>query len=211
MLHHRLPQFSRLSQDWASRTVFLLGGGPSLSGFDFLALQGRGVVVAINDALLAAPWANCAFTIDMVWLGQRRVAIVEFVARGGEMVAAVPDRYCDGQPGVTYVERVPGVWLSENGAQIYTGDNSGFAALGMAIMRGAARIALLGYDMTGPGHFHGGYPWPCRFGAANYSRWARSFQVLAVQARNRGIHVINCNPNSAVDCFPVGRWEDVAE
>lgn len=211
MLYPRPPRFARMSRDWDGRSVFLLGGGPSLRGFDFLALQERGIVVAINDAIRAVPWADCGFTIDVTWLGQRQQDIAEFVRGGREMLAAVPASYMRGQAGVRYVERQPGAWLSDTMTTVYTGDNSGFAALGMAMQRGAKRIALLGYDMTVPGHFHAGYPWVSRYGAQDYGRWAAMFGVLATFAKQNGVSIINCNPASAVACFPFGSWEEVAE
>jgi hypothetical protein len=203
--------FARLARDWTGRSVFLLGGGPSLRGFDFERLRGRGVVIAINDAIRAAPWADCAVTIDTVWLRNRAGELADFMARGGEVVAAVPEHHPQDQAGIRYLSRRRGAWLSQDADSLHTGENSGFAALGMAIMRGAGRIALLGYDMNGPGHFHAGYAWHCRYGAGDYPRWARMFSVLAHEARLRKIDVVNCNPNSAVRAFRFGRWEDMAE
>lgn len=194
---------------WAGRTVFLLGGGPSLRGFDFDRLKGRGVVVAINDAVLHAPWADAVFTIDTVWLQRRRGSLTEFE---GERIAAVPpDWDRSAWTGFTLLRRVQRPGLSRGMDAIYTGDNSGFAALGLAIMRDAARIALLGYDLTGPGHWHEGYEWRSRYGHADYQRWASYFPVLAEAARQRGVRVINCNPASGVRCFEFGYFEDIAE
>lgn len=201
----------RLEQDWAGRTVFLIGGGPSLRGFDFGAVRGRGIVVAINDAMFAAPFADVVFSIDAVWLMNRHHALLGYAERGGHLVAAVPCNPAWPVPGATYVLRRKGAWLSGNPGELFTGDNSGFGALGMALMRGARRVALLGYDMAGPGHFHKGYEWRCRFGEADYPRWASYFPALAVQARDRGVDVVNCNPESAIRCFRFGSWEDVAE
>lgn len=200
--------FDRLTRDWAGRSVLLLAGGPSLRGFDFEQLRGKGIVVAINDAIFAAPFADCAFTIDMVWLRNRAEALASF---SGEKVAAVPADYADPQPGLRYFLRVCQAGKSVDPITIYTGENSGFAALDMAISRGASRIALLGYDLTGPGHFHRGYAWGSRFGANCYRQWAQYFTALAGPAAARGVQVINCNHRSAIRCFPFGRWEDVAE
>lgn len=193
---------------WAGRTVVLLGGGPSLRGFDFTRLRGSGaVVVAINEAALSAPWADACLTIDTVWL-QRRSA---FVARfSGEAIAIVP-RATQLPPGATRLDRDPEAGLSFDARRVMTGGNSGFAALGLAMMRGAARIALLGYDMTGPGHWHGGYDWRSRYGVRNYPQWSRAFRVLADEAAARGFEIVNFNPHSAIACFPQRPRDEVVE
>lgn len=199
--------FGRLTRDWEGRTVFLLGGGPSLRGFDFASLQGRGVVVAINDAFRVAPWASEVFSIDTVWLRNRERELHAFA---GRIVAAVPDNFETTLPGL-WLHRRRGPWISDDMSEIRTGDNSGFAALGMAAMRGASRIALLGYDMNGPGHFHAGYPWHCRFGSNCYPTWVRFFSRIARPLHARGVRVVNCNPRSAIRCFKFGTVDDVAE
>ncbi len=199
--------FDRLEADWAGRSAILIGGGPSLAGFDFGRLRGQAVVVAINDAIRAAPWADVAFTIDRVWLQCRAR---EFAAFAGEKVAVVPRTHPE-MPGVRQFWRYPGAALSHDPRAIHSGANSGFAALGMTLMRGAARIALLGYDMGAPGHFHAGYEWPSPTGAPDYPAWAAGFAVLAAAAAERGQIVINCNPHSTVRCFRFGAVEEVFE
>ncbi|MHB2169958.1 hypothetical protein [Alsobacter sp. R-9] len=199
----------RLEADWAGRTVYLIGGGPSLKGFDFQVLRGRGIVVAINDAILAAPWADVAFSIDTVWIRNRVEALRDW---GGEFVAAVPQGY-EPPEGVRgrFLQRKQGTGVSPLPWIIMTGDNSGYAALSMALMRGAARVALLGYDMTTPGHWHEGYNWRSRYGARDYPRWAAMFGTLAVAAKARGVDVVNCNPQSRVRAFRFGQPLEIAE
>jgi len=196
--------YSTVPRDWIGRTVYLIGGGPSLKGFDFERLRGKGIVVAINDAMLALPWADCVFTIDTVWLRQRARLLRSFK---GEKLAAVPPDFNAAPPGFRYVRRLSGPGFCEGGAAIWTGDNSGYAALHMALQRGAARIALLGYDLTSPGHWHNGYAWTCR--TTDYAAWASHFYRLAVAAGET--QVVNCNPLSGIRCFAFGEPENIAE
>lgn len=197
-----------LTQDLVSRSVYIIGGGPSLRGFDFESLRGRGHVIAVNDAIFAAPFADTAFTIDIIWLANRVNALRHF---GGEMIAAVPAEFDPVDAPVRYVVRQQGADLSDNMGVVYTGDNSGFAALGMAMMRGASKIALLGFDMTGPGHFHAGYTWRSRYGVRDYPQWARAFYHLNRIARERNTKIINCNRASGIRCFAYGTPNDIAE
>lgn len=191
---------------WTNRSVFLIGGGPSLTGFDFECLRGRGVVVAINDAFRYVPWADACFSIDMLWLRNRATELRTFT---GERIAAVPDyfRFQPQLPFLTKYRRVSRVGF--NRTNIYTGDNSGYAALHLALMRNAARVALLGFDMNKPGHWHKGYEWISP--DPQFRVWAANFSVLALQAMRQGTRVINCNPASAVTAFPFADWQEIAE
>jgi hypothetical protein len=49
---------------WEGEPCFIIGGGPSLKGFDFNRLRGQGRVIAINRALEYAPWADVVFFMD---------------------------------------------------------------------------------------------------------------------------------------------------
>lgn len=54
---------------WAGQTAFILGGGPSLKGFDVERLRGRGKVIGVNNAGIdLAPWCNVLFWADKRWL-----------------------------------------------------------------------------------------------------------------------------------------------
>lgn len=197
-------RFSALTPDWRGQAVYLIGGGPSLAGFDFERLHGKGIVVAVNDAMFHAPFANAVFTIDTVWL-RRRVAALQGFA--GEKIAALPDNWRRHVPaGVIALRRINAPGLSPDMGAIYTGGNSGHGALGMSLMRGAAEVYLLGFDMDRAGHFHGGYEWDCRFGAADYPVWAGMFSMIAGQSAGR---VFNCNRKSAIRCFPFADIDEV--
>ncbi|MBX9757215.1 MAG: hypothetical protein K2Y29_00450 [Beijerinckiaceae bacterium] len=165
-------------------------------------------MIAVNDAMLHAPWADVVFSIDTVWLRRRQAALMQFA---GEKVMAVPaaprSMFIPPLPGVRYLRRVSAVGLSVDPGAIASGFNSGYGALGMAIMRGASEVFLLGYDMNGPGHFHRGYDWFCRFGVRQYPTWAAMFSRLA--ERSGETRVINCNPASAIRCFPFASIDEV--
>lgn len=191
--------FIELTQDWADKRVFLIGGGPSLKGFGFQRLRRAGVVVAINDAVKYAPWADCAVSIDTVWIRRTRYRLASFK---GQQIGIVPQDWGGPHPSnMQCLRRISGPGFSGDMRSVYTGNNSGYAALHIALQRGAQQIYLLGYDMTGPGHFHSGYRWPCVYGADQYPAWSQMFGVLAEVARTRGARVVNCNPGSAIRCF----------
>jgi len=50
--------------EWAGEPCFIIGGGPSLKGFDFESLRGKGRVIAINRAYEHVPFADVHFFMD---------------------------------------------------------------------------------------------------------------------------------------------------
>src|SRR3972149_821520 len=49
---------------WRGERCFIIGGGPSLAGFDFERLRGQGRIIAVNKAYLDAPFADILFFMD---------------------------------------------------------------------------------------------------------------------------------------------------
>jgi hypothetical protein len=198
--------FIQLTEDWAGQRVFLIGGGPSLSGFDFNRLRGKGVVVAINDAMNYVPWAQCVLSIDTVWIRRRREYLRRF---GQQKIGIIPREWRGPEPRrMDCLLRLPGPGYSADMGSVYTGNNSGYAALGMSLMRGASEVWLLGYDMNKPGHWHSGYNWRCVYGAEHYPAWSGMFAILAEVARLKGARIINANPSSAIGCFQFGNLDE---
>ena len=49
-------------------------------------------------------------------------------------------------------------------------------------------------------HWHGEHP-TGRQRDGRYIEWIRKFDALAVAAKERGQHIVNCTPDSALKCF----------
>jgi hypothetical protein len=86
--------------------------------------------------------------------------------------------------------------------------NSGIGSIQLAIKGGASKVILLGYDCKltqGKTHWHGDHP----RGLANarfINKWP---QLFAQFARTVKTEIINCSRETALDCFPIARLEDV--
>ncbi len=95
--------------------------------------------------------------------------------------------------------------LSFDPMVIHQGANSGFQALNLAVLMGAARVLLLGYDMGSSDaktHWHGNHPAGLNNpGAQNFANWIAAFNSAAGQAIAAGIDIVNCTPGGALDCF----------
>lgn len=95
--------------------------------------------------------------------------------------------------------------LSTDPEFICTGSNSGYQAMNIALLAGAARIVLVGYDAKpGPGgraHWFGAHPDKTE---APYDCMRDVFKQAAgiVRAWKAPVEILNASPGSAIDCFP---------
>lgn len=195
---------------WAGKRCFIVGGGKSLTGFNFELLRGENII-AINRAVEFIPFAEIMFSLDSNLYGLYKRHKVKddghekFNAFRGLRVWVESDSASfendvllvrfKGKHGLS-------TCLSDG---IYTGGNSGYAALQLAVCLGANPIYLLGYDMDHQGNFHSGYEGD---GSDPKSRgWIDGFNRLAPKLDDAGIQVVNMNPNSQLQCFSFGEMK----
>ena len=200
--------FGAIEGDWSDRPLYIIGGGPSLRGFDFSRLKGR--KLGVNKSA----WeANCdaLCSLDQHFCRRSRSQIQAFVDNGGEAVLSMPSTEDGHKPinGATYVYRQRNQGLSANPTTLF-GVHSGYAALNLAFLKNAREIALLGYDMHGEDkdgqtHWHGGYEWHSKRNHKFYDSFSRNFDLAARQLRESGVTVINFvgDPPSKLTEFPV--------
>jgi hypothetical protein len=101
--------------------------------------------------------------------------------------------------------------LSLDPEALVTGRNSGFQAMNLAVLAGAKRIVLLGFDGApqhdGREHFHGPHPRPTP--SAAYPLYRQAMSAAENPLIDSGIEVVNCSPGTQIDSFPKARLEDV--
>ncbi len=77
--------------------------------------------------------------------------------------------------------------------------------MNLAILFGARRLILLGFDMkagtNGETHFHGPHPPEIRR-ASDYANWKQYFRQAVPDLARAGVEVINCSRETALTCFP---------
>lgn len=189
------------SPSWAGKNVFIVGGGPSLKEFDFDSIRGIGITLGVNNSAFAAS-TDALFSLDSIWCEKMADHCLEFQ---GEAWCAVKPSFKHWRPGVNYIERIRGDGLSDDPRRVM-GLTSGHGAINLAYHQGAKSIYLLGFDMKVGGHqehhWHAGYAWNHFATEKLYAQWARSFEKMLPQLENRGIQVINLNPESQIQCFP---------
>jgi hypothetical protein len=100
---------------------------------------------------------------------------------------------------------IHGNGLSQDNQALVTGGNSGYQALNFAILAGAKKIILLGFDAKEPkkgekSHWFGEHPIQCSPQA--YPMYRDSFKNGLAAITATGVKVINCSLDSAIDVFP---------
>lgn len=164
-------------------TVAVLATGKSLTVKQVEAVRHL-PCIAVSDAYRLAPWALALVSQDKAWW---RVNEPEFAGR----------KFC-GQPW-------PDTEKVEFSGLISVGTNSGLLAAFVAVeVFKATRVLLLGVDMGGT-HFFGPHPAPLK------NTTPQRFEQMKQQFANwkpKGIEVWNCNPASALECYPKMSLDD---
>ena len=223
----RLPgsRCSQVERAWEGATVVLIGGGPSLSTHDVAQVAvayAREVVkcVVINDAYLLAPFADLLYFADSHWWKWQTSGIPKpSLGLSAEQVKALfadfkGTRCTIKNTGANVTDEsihmllnvhgtAHGTGLSSDPCALATGRHSGFQALNLAVLAGATRVLLLGFDgradKAGKTHWFGEHPRPTN--PAIYAQIKQSFSMAEKDLKALGVEVINCSPGSAIDSF----------
>ncbi len=194
---------------WAGATVVVAAPGPSLPAD--IAARCAGVrTIAVQDAVRRLPAADALYACDAAWWHHYR-GCPEFHGdrwsthdAGRNDKADVAWRY-----GVRLAKGVDAPGFSRDPEVIHYGSNSGFQAVNLAILLGAARIVMVGFDMrtvNGRHHFFGSHPAPLR-NPSTYSTFIRAF-AAASTSLPPGVEIVNATLGSLLACFPMVSLDD---
>jgi len=192
-----------MTQTFTDIDCFIIGSGPSLTGFDFSVLPKDVPRIGANKGAWIADCQSLV-TLDRHFPRKCRAEIEAF---DGEVVIAAIENEPRLIKKATYVKRERGDGFSNAGA--LRGYDSGFAALNLAYQRYNGRFALLGFDFKWDGrktHFHDGYQNQNSKTPQMLERWALAFDRVA--------HLVDCvnyvGPNgSNVTAFPTRPLEEL--
>lgn len=196
---------------WEGRRAFILAGGPSLSDFNFDQIKDE-LSIGVNKSYQAFPTTiNYSMDEKFLKLASQTTQWKQFkgikanIKLGG-------GRYHD--KDVKYVIRLKEKTLSFDISKgIYTGNNSGFGAMMLAICLGANPVYLLGVDLKidkDKTHWHEGYPKQnIKTVERSCGRFMRCFEEFAPVIKKQNVEVINLNPNSELKCFPFSNINSV--
>jgi hypothetical protein len=148
--------------DWRGKAVAIIASGPSAKTSSIERLAGRCPVIAIKQSFELAKFADVVYGCDFPWWAYRK-GLPEF--RGLKLgfdpqvksLGVTPikiGRTKEVMHGRVRERGYSDDILTAEPGVIGGGRNSGFQALNLAVQFGAARILLVGYDMTCGKHKH---------------------------------------------------------
>lgn len=194
---------------WAKRPAVIIASGPSLSDDQLRLVEQQHLAervhaITVNNTAQRAPWADVAYFGDYTAIkhyrgankGGKQQDLASCCVEWWTISKPAAERWklnhvaSDNRPGFG-VDRV-----SMNG-------NSGAQAINLAMLFGARRILLLGFDMRdvdGRAHWFGQHP-QLLVQIQLYEEWIHKLKIAAPQAKARGVEIINCTPGSALTCF----------
>lgn len=223
---------------WQDGDVWILGGGPSviqqfnipqdvvqkvlnkelpLSAYsEYLAFLHDKHVIGINVAYQIGNWIDLVFFGDQSFFFNHLKGLSEF-----EGLKCSSHHCVEQYPWVKYLPRnnSKNRGISENPKSVCWNGNSGSAAISIAANAGAKRIFLLGFDMklddANKQHFHNQYDRlnkvrnPKKPFELPFNRHLIGFHQISIDARLRGIEIINVCPDSAITQFRKVSLKDI--
>lgn len=175
--------------------VFIIGGGPSLFGFDFSRLDGRRVIAINHSFRYCKPeiliFLDGKFKKEAADLGYDLYAMPFRIVAG-------PSSGMKNQGNCSIVQMAQGP--SNNPACLHGRAQSGLVAINFAIIGNARNIYLLGFDAkfnNGMGHFYS-HEWRHTMDGREeqYKKMARCYNAFKNYK-----NIFNCCPDSGIDAF----------
>jgi hypothetical protein len=188
--------------------ALILCGGPSIKGVDVAELEGRGNVIAVNLACRLAPFA------DVLYFADRRF----FYANRDELQKhGAPLKVMRSAPDAAF--EIPGLVVKlYNGRGALSCDHSqlcgldgGANAINLAFQMGAKRIIVFGLDMKPEGNWHEPHPFKPTPAFVYKQSYIPGHRAMAAELAKRGVSVLNCSGNSALDCYPKVTFSEVID
>jgi hypothetical protein len=180
-------------------TAICIASGPSLTQEDVDYCRGKGRVYVVKECGLAAPWADVLYAADTDWITDNKDRWEDF---HGEKWT-VSDRAAHLHPEWNYIAAKPEKKFSITPGEIATGGNSGFQIINLAVLQGAQRVVLLGFDYGYDPSRQNKHWWdeefPRKSRESNYASWNKR---MVQAAPFIPVTIVNASRQSAITCFP---------
>jgi len=190
---------------WKGHRCFIIGGGPSVLTHNLDRLAGE-LTIGVNRAYdIYYPSILCALDPQFYsWAEDGTFGIFsqqKYLSYPGTK-AWVQVRK-DTKNKASGIYSIPFI--------NWKGNNSGQAAIELAIELGASPIYLIGFDLKGtPTNFHDGYPVGASMNV--YEGFIDSIEKqIPDKAKEHGVEVINLSPDSELQTFPFANYDQVLD
>lgn len=137
--------------DWTNRDAYLIGGGPSLTALNFDVFRGLNTIGCNSACILGPEVCKICVFCDWGFHVQKRTELLQFIAGGGIAVSN-HEGLEKNDLGITWFPRIKR-GLVGNGERfrpvggLTFSMSTGAAAIHLAMILGARRVYLFGYDM----------------------------------------------------------------
>ncbi len=197
---------------YEGQDVYIIGGGTSLSGFDFERLRGKNTIGTNYAYKLGKDICNCVFFSDYNPAKAHDFFTTHYdglAAHGGLILTHNSALKCRPESWLNwYPRKLSGLYRDAIGYNW----SSGASAINMALILGASRIFLLGIDCNAPDGKS--VDWyvdnDLKERQQVFSQFTEGFCHIK-RTLNIVFHdaeIINLNPESALDIFPKALPED---
>lgn len=187
-----------------SDTAICIASGPSLTKEDVEYCRGKGRVYVVKECRVLAPWADVLYAADTDWWELNKGA-PDFAGDKWTVSEEAAKKY--GLSHIVYDTEL--LWSNKPGL-IATGGNSGFQAVNLAVLQGAKRVILLGFDMGYDRRKQDKHWWEKQIDRksrpSNYEMWIAHFNKAS---KIIPVPVFNASRLSALECFPRVTVHDV--
>lgn len=202
----KTPVITPVPRLWPHSTIACLGSGPSLTQADVDCCRECAHVIAVNDTVRLAPWADVLYAADGKWW-RRFAGMPDFRGLKYSIMANTGTRPTAQAEfrDIRILRNTGTSGLELEPDALRTGCNSGYQAINLAVHLGARQILLLGYDMHGD-HFFGSHPDKTK---PPFALCLPMFPTLVAPLAEAGVSIVNCTPGSAITCFPMGTLDAV--
>ncbi len=196
-------------QIWKGEDVFILGGGPSVKHFPVRLLK-KSKVIGCNHAYLFG-----MSVVDVLIFGDKIFYEAhkdrpEFLAFRNPKVTNCGKLENNDTGSIIIAPRTDSGFHRQS---LGWNGNTGSAAINLALILGAARIYLIGFDMAlssaGIQNWHKEVH--AEATEQHYERYIRAIQetVASIRIKWPGVEIINLNPHSKMDLFLKKSWDQV--
>lgn len=200
------------TQMWKDEDVYIIGGGDSLKMFDWDLIRGRKTIGCNSAYILGVEIVKIVIFGDFMWwknIGERGGTFKGKVvpgtsSYGGLVVGCCPRLHDDPCPWLLKMDRHDRQGLDKT--KLGFNGNTGSLAISLALILGARRVLLLGFDMKmGPNNNPNWHD--VRYEAANAQSYPHFCRELKYVARDLpllypGVEIWNVTDDSNLECFP---------
>ena len=197
-----------------SDTIVCIGTGPSLTQLQVEAAKRKGFRLFGCNNTWKLTQLELLYACNKQWWDYYWTDVKSYDAEKWTTNQEAAAAY-----GINWIKEKNALGLSTKPDCVHHGHGSGYTLVNLAYLKGAKRILLLGYNMkyapdydgankrigSTPRHYFGEYPKEMQHWPKVKVRDGVHLELLSLYrtiAEQNLVEIINCTPDSALDCFP---------